>query len=93
MREKYESEKARSKSIQDAKIKLDSLKVKRDEAERSGDTQTAADLEYYAIPETKTLIERLEIDRAQADAESPFLRMRSALIKSTRLSHAGQAFL
>ena len=69
MREKYESEKQRSREVQDAKIKLDSLKVKRDEAERSGDTQTAADLEYYAIPETKTLIERLESDRARADAE------------------------
>ncbi|KAJ5578668.1 Heat shock protein hsp98 [Penicillium hispanicum] len=69
MREKYESEKQRSKEVQDAKIKLDSLKVKRDEAERSGDTQTAADLEYYAIPETKALIERLEVDRARADAE------------------------
>ncbi|KAL1997669.1 hypothetical protein VTN02DRAFT_1145 [Thermoascus thermophilus] len=34
LREKYESEKKRSKDIQDAKIKLDSLKVKRDEAER-----------------------------------------------------------
>lgn len=69
MRQKYESEKQRSKEVQDAKIKLDSLKVKRDEAERSGDTQTAADLEYYAIPETKSLIERLELDRAKADAE------------------------
>ncbi|KAJ5608728.1 Heat shock protein hsp98 [Penicillium herquei] len=69
MREKYESEKLRSKEVQDAKIKLDSLKVKRDEAERSGDTVTAADLEYYAIPETKALIERLETDRARADAE------------------------
>ncbi|KAJ5378616.1 hypothetical protein N7509_011735 [Penicillium cosmopolitanum] len=69
LREKYESEKKRSKEVQDAKIKLDSLKVKRDEAERSGDTQTAADLEYYAIPETKNLIERLEADRARADAE------------------------
>ena len=69
LREKYESEKARSKNIQDAKIKLDSLKVKRDEAERSGDTQVAADLEYYAIPETKVLIERLEAERASADAE------------------------
>ncbi|CEO59043.1 Heat shock protein hsp98 [Penicillium brasilianum] len=69
MREKYESEKQRSKEVQDAKIKLDSLKVKRDEAERSGDTVTAADLEYYAIPETKALIERLEADRARADAE------------------------
>ncbi|KAJ5646327.1 Heat shock protein hsp98 [Penicillium lividum] len=69
MRQKYESEKQRSKEVQDAKIKLDSLKVKRDEAERLGDTVTAADLEYYAIPETKTLIERLEADRARADAE------------------------
>lgn len=69
LREKYESEKKRSKEVQDAKIKLDSLKVKRDEAERMGDTQTAADLEYYAIPETKALIERLEADRAKADAE------------------------
>ncbi|CAL5866956.1 uncharacterized protein PFLUO_LOCUS1168 [Penicillium psychrofluorescens] len=69
MREKYESEKQRSREVQDAKIKLDSLKVKRDEAERMGDTQTAADLEYYAIPETKQLIERLEADRARADAE------------------------
>ncbi|KAJ5094655.1 Heat shock protein hsp98 [Penicillium angulare] len=69
MRQKYESEKQRSKEVQDAKIKLDSLKVKRDEAERMGDNVTAADLEYYAIPETKNLIERLEIDRAKADAE------------------------
>lgn len=69
MREKYESEKQRSRSIQDAKIKLDSLKVKRDEASRSGDTVTAADLMYYAIPETQHLIERLEEDRAKADAE------------------------
>ena len=69
MREKYESEKQRSKAIQDAKIKLDSLKVKRDEASRSGDTVTAADLMYYAIPETQHLIERLEEDRAKADAE------------------------
>ena len=69
MREKYESEKQRSKAIQDAKIKLDSLKVKRDEASRSGDTVTAADLMYYAIPETQQLIERLEEDRAKADAE------------------------
>jgi ATP-dependent Clp protease ATP-binding subunit ClpA len=68
LREKYESEKKRSKEIQDAKIKLDSLKVKRDEAERMGDTQTAADLEYYAIPETKSLIERLEAERRKIDA-------------------------
>ncbi|OOF95463.1 hypothetical protein ASPCADRAFT_207950 [Aspergillus carbonarius ITEM 5010] len=82
MREKYESEKQRSKSIQDAKIKLETLKVKRDEAERSGDTQTAADLEYYAIPETNTLIERLEAERARADAE-----------RRARQGDAGEALL
>ncbi|PLB35735.1 ATP-dependent Clp protease ATP-binding subunit [Aspergillus candidus] len=82
MREKYESEKSRSRSIQDAKIKLDSLKVKRDEAERSGDTVTAADIGYYAIPETKTLIERLEADRAKADAEN-----------RARAGEAGEALL
>lgn len=77
MREKYESEKQRSKQVQDAKIKLESLKVKRDEAERSGDTQTAADVGYYAIPETTALIEKLEADRKKADAE--------------RQAHAGDA--
>lgn len=69
LREKYEQEKRRSKDIQDAKMKLDSLKVKRDDAMRSGDTATAADLEYYAIPETQALIQRLETERAKADAE------------------------
>ncbi|GAD94307.1 heat shock protein hsp98 [Paecilomyces variotii No. 5] len=70
LREKYENEKKRSREIQDAKIKLDSLKVKRDEAERMGDTQTAADLEYYAIPETKALIERLETERQKIENEN-----------------------
>ncbi|KAL1860913.1 Heat shock protein hsp98 [Paecilomyces lecythidis] len=70
LREKYENEKKRSREIQDAKIKLDSLKVKRDEAERMGDTQTAADLEYYAIPETKALIERLEMERQKIENEN-----------------------
>jgi ATP-dependent Clp protease ATP-binding subunit ClpA len=69
LREKYEQEKRRSKEIQDAKMKLDSLKVKRDESMRSGDTATAADLEYYAIPETQALIQRLEAERAKADAD------------------------
>ncbi|KAL1980010.1 hypothetical protein VTN96DRAFT_4807 [Rasamsonia emersonii] len=69
LREKYEREKKRSKDIQDAKMKLDTLKVKRDEAMRSGDTQTAADLEYYAIPETQSHIQKLEEERARADAE------------------------
>ncbi|KAN0070810.1 endopeptidase Clp [Elaphomyces granulatus] len=69
LREKYEQEKKRSKEIQDAKIKIEALSVKRDEAERSGDTQSAADLTYFAIPDTKAIIEKLEADRSRADAE------------------------
>ncbi|KAL4780500.1 P-loop containing nucleoside triphosphate hydrolase protein [Aspergillus varians] len=69
MRQKYESEKKRSEAIQNAKTKLDNLKNKQEEAERSGNTETAADLKYYAIPETQQHIELLEKQRAQADEE------------------------
>jgi ATP-dependent Clp protease ATP-binding subunit ClpB len=69
MREKYESEKQRSKDIQEAKIKYDQLKVKQEEAERNKDLQTASDLLYYAMPDTKARIEQLEQDRARSDAE------------------------
>jgi len=68
LREKYESERKRGKDIQDAKVKLDQLRVKKDEATRSGDDSRAADLMYYAIPEQETLIKQLEKDKAQADA-------------------------
>jgi len=70
MREKYESEKQRSKDIQEAKIKYDQLKVKQEEAERNKDLQTASDLLYYAMPDTKARIEQLEADRARSDAEA-----------------------
>ena len=69
LREHYEQEKERSHEIQEAKIKLDQLKNKREEAERSGDLQTASDLAYYAIPDTKSLIEKLESQKNQAAAE------------------------
>lgn len=69
LREKYESEKQRSKDIQEAKMKLDSLKTKQEEAERNKDIQTASDLLYYAIPDVKNRIEQLEKERARADAE------------------------
>ena len=69
MREKYETEKQRSKDIQEAKIKYDQLKIKQEEAERNKDLQTASDLLYYAMPDTKARIEQLEADRARADAE------------------------
>ncbi|KAL4934415.1 ATP-dependent Clp protease ATP-binding subunit [Aspergillus undulatus] len=69
MRQKYEKEKETNKAIQDAKTKLDNLKNKQEEAERTGNTETAADLKYYAIPETQQHIDALEKQRAKADEE------------------------
>ncbi len=70
LKEHYESERQRSKDIQELKAKLDQLKIKRDEAERSGDIQTASDLVYYAIPDVTKRIQGLEEDRTRADAEA-----------------------
>lgn len=68
LREKYESERARGKLIQEAKVKLDQLRVKKDEAIRIGDDQKAADLQYYAIPEQENYIKTLEKEKKAADA-------------------------
>jgi ATP-dependent Clp protease ATP-binding subunit ClpB len=68
LREKYESERKRGKDIQEAKVKLDQLRVKKDEATRMGDDGRAADLQYYAIPEQEAMIKQLEKDKATADA-------------------------
>lgn len=70
MKEHYETERQRSKDIQELKVKLDQLKVKREEAERSGDIQTASDLVYYAIPDVTKRIKTLEEARFRADAEA-----------------------
>ncbi|KAI1393515.1 heat shock protein [Hypoxylon trugodes] len=68
LREKYESERQRGKDIQEAKMKLDRLKVKMEDAARMGDHATAADLQYYAIPEQEHQIKDLERQKAAADA-------------------------
>ena len=68
LREKYESERKRGKEIQEAKVKLDQLKVKAEDAARMGDHARAADLTYYAIPEAEQHIKRLEKEKAAADA-------------------------
>ncbi|PSK51942.1 ATP-dependent chaperone ClpB [Elsinoe australis] len=70
LREKYESEKLRSKEIQEAKIKRDQLINKQQEAERTRDLQTASDLKYYAIPDVEARIEQLETDKLKADNEA-----------------------
>jgi ATP-dependent Clp protease ATP-binding subunit ClpA len=68
LREKYDSERSRGKAIQEAKQKLDQLRVRLDEANRSGDDSRAADLQYYAIPEQETFIKSLEKEKKAADA-------------------------
>lgn len=68
LREKYESERKRGKDIQEAKVRLEALKVKKDEATRTGDDQRAADLQYYAIPEQEAMIKGMEAEKARADA-------------------------
>jgi ATP-dependent Clp protease ATP-binding subunit ClpA len=69
LREKYESEKQRSREIKEAKIKLDQLKVKLADAERRGDFATASDLQYYAIPDLEQRIALLENDMQKAEIE------------------------
>jgi ATP-dependent Clp protease ATP-binding subunit ClpB len=69
LREKYESEKHRSKDLQEAKIKLESLRNKLAEAERNRDFQTASDLKYYAIPDCESRIHTLEEEKKQSELE------------------------
>ncbi|KAK4039216.1 heat shock protein HSP98 [Parachaetomium inaequale] len=68
LREKYERERQRGKDIQEAKLKLENLRVKAEDASRMGDHSRAADLQYYAIPEQEQIIKRLEKEKAAADA-------------------------
>ncbi|AEO68976.1 0507d6e4-1904-4779-8330-bfdbdb42e217 [Thermothielavioides terrestris] len=68
LREKYERERQRGKDIQEAKLKLENLRVKAEDASRMGDHGRAADLQYYAIPEQEQVIKRLEKEKAAADA-------------------------
>ncbi|KAK5097606.1 Heat shock protein hsp98 [Lithohypha guttulata] len=69
LKEHYESEKQRSKEVQEAKQKLDQLRTKAADAERSGDIQTASDLQYYAIPDVLNRIDQLEREKAVAERE------------------------
>lgn len=70
LREQYEAEKQQTKDIQDARIKLDQLKVKRDELLRSGDTQLASDVIYFAIPDIEKRIKELEAAKREADQDA-----------------------
>lgn len=68
LRQKYESERERGKVIQEAKMKLDQLRVKLEEAMRLNDDAKASDLSFYAIPDQQKLIKNLEEEKRKADA-------------------------
>ncbi|KAJ1893734.1 hypothetical protein LPJ66_005582, partial [Kickxella alabastrina] len=65
---RYEQEKGLLDQIREANLKMESLRHKADEATRRQDLQTAADLEFYAIPEKRAEIEKLKAKQAAHDA-------------------------
>ena len=68
LREKYKNEISRSEEVHQAKVKLDELEKRLEDAMNMGDHAKAADLQYGAIPEQKTVIKELEVRKAAADA-------------------------
>ncbi|KAF5001265.1 hypothetical protein FDECE_11019 [Fusarium decemcellulare] len=68
LREKYQSEIKRSEQIHQAKVKLDDLEKRLEDAMNNGEHAKAADLKYGAIPEQQAVIKELEARKAAADA-------------------------
>ncbi|KAI8715518.1 hypothetical protein NCS52_01059700 [Fusarium sp. LHS14.1] len=68
LREKYQSEIKRSEEIHQAKVKLDELEKRLEDATNNGEHAKAADLKYGAIPEQQSTIKELEARKAAADA-------------------------
>lgn len=60
---KYEMTKGRLDEIRDLKQKLDELKSKATEAKNRYDLDTAADIEYYAIPDVEQRISELQAEK------------------------------
>jgi ATP-dependent Clp protease ATP-binding subunit ClpA len=68
LREKYRNEIKRSEAIHQAKVKLDDLEKRLEDAMNAGEHAKAADLKYGAIPEQESVIKELEAKKAAADA-------------------------
>lgn len=68
---RYETEKTRINQIQELNQKLDSLKVKLEDAKRRHDLPLAADIQYGAIPDVEKRLQELNaIEEAMSDAGS-----------------------
>ncbi|KAL2112430.1 hypothetical protein VUR80DRAFT_7667 [Thermomyces stellatus] len=68
LKEKYQREIERGEEIHTAKVKLDELLKRLEDAEYDNDYNKAADLKYGAIPEQQQVIKDLEAKKAAADA-------------------------
>ncbi|KAG8668801.1 Heat shock protein hsp98 [Fusarium poae] len=68
LREKYKAEIKRSEEIHQAKLKLDDLEKRLEDAMNNSEHAKAADLKYGAIPEQEAVIKELEARKAAADA-------------------------
>ncbi|KAI8988101.1 P-loop containing nucleoside triphosphate hydrolase protein [Mycotypha africana] len=67
---KYELTKGRLDEIRDLKQKLDDLKSKAIEARNRYDLDTAADIEYYAIPDVEQRIAQLQAEKQRRVSEA-----------------------
>ncbi|KPM36246.1 Heat shock protein hsp98 [Neonectria ditissima] len=65
--EKYKTEIKRSEEIHQAKVKLDDLEKRLEDAMNNSDHAKAADLKYGAIPEQEAVIKELEVRKVAAD--------------------------
>ncbi|KAF7730191.1 hypothetical protein EC973_002799 [Apophysomyces ossiformis] len=70
---KYDMDKGRLDEIRELKQKLDELKRKAIEAKNRYDLATAADIEYYAIPDVEQRIATLTAEKQRKLAEAPMV--------------------
>ncbi|KAG1432751.1 hypothetical protein G6F57_022733 [Rhizopus arrhizus] len=66
---KYDLTKGRLDEIRDLKQKLDELKSKAIQARNNYDLDTAADIEYYAIPDVEQRIAELQAEKQRKMSE------------------------
>lgn len=74
LKQKWQADRGRAEELKSAKQKLESLQAKAASAERMGDYEKAADLNYGAIPDLKSHIQTLirkEEERKIIESENP----------------------
>ncbi|CAI4633494.1 ACH_G0035000.mRNA.1.CDS.1 [Saccharomyces cerevisiae] len=86
LRQRYNEEKHGHEELTQAKKKLDELENKALDAERRYDTATAADLRYFAIPDIKKQIEKLEDQVAEEERRAGANSMIQNVVDSDTIS-------